>query len=363
MDGRIVVFGATGYTGRLVVESMVQRGMRPVLAGRDASRLDELAREHDDLDIAQADVDEPASVVDLVDRGDVLVTTVGPFVRLGDVAVEAAVLRGAHYLDSTGESTFIRRVFEQHGPRAAAAGVGLVTAFGLDWVPGNLAAALALREAGDATRVDVGYFLTGRGGGMSGGTRASAVGIAMDTSWRWHDGRIRTERFAARARSFELRGRRRDAVSVAATEHFALPRLHPGLREVNVYLGWFGAASRGLQLASAASAAIMRVPGVRPATRALARLVPGSTGGPDAAERAATGSAIVATAHGPDGGELARVELRGVNGYTFTGRMLAWGAARVREGGLHGVGALGPVDAFGLDELEAGVREAGIERV
>ena len=86
----------------------------------------------------------------LVERGDVLVSTVGPFARWGEPAVQAAIAAGAHYLDSTGEGSFIREVFERFGPGAQAAGCGLVTAFGYDWVPGNLAGALALRDAGEA---------------------------------------------------------------------------------------------------------------------------------------------------------------------------------------------------------------------
>jgi len=58
---------------------------------------------------------------------------------------------------------------------------------------------------------------------------------------------------------------------------------------------------------------------------------------------------------------LERVELRGVNGYTFTGKILAWGAARTAEQGLEGTGSLGPVEAFGLRALEDGCREAGLE--
>ena len=115
-----------------------------------------------------------------------------------------------------------------------------MTAFGYDWVPGNLAGALALRDAGEAaTRVDIGYFTTGGGlGGMSGGTRASAAGAMIEPAFVWRDG-IRTERGAIRRRSFDVGGKRREAISVGSSEHFALPRLHPGLREVNVYLGWF----------------------------------------------------------------------------------------------------------------------------
>jgi hypothetical protein len=91
--------------------------------------------------------------------------------------------------------------------------------------------------------------------------------------------------------------------------------------------------------------------------------VQGSTGGPDAAARANARSRIVAIAADADGRTLATVRLKGVNPYDFTGELLAWGALRAASGGLRGVGALGPVDGFGLDELEAGVAEAGIARV
>ena len=86
-----------------------------------------------------ADVSDPPSVSALVERGDVLVTTVGPFARWGAPAAAAATTAGAHYLDSTGEPTFIREVFERYGPAADKSGAAMLTAFGYDWVPGNLA--------------------------------------------------------------------------------------------------------------------------------------------------------------------------------------------------------------------------------
>jgi short subunit dehydrogenase-like uncharacterized protein len=122
VSGRIVVFGATGYTGDLTARALVDRGARPVLAARDAERVSRLAAELGGLETAVADVAQPATLRDLVERGDVLVSTVGPFSRLGGPAVEAAIAAGAHYLDSTGEGAFIRTVFERHGPAAEAAG-------------------------------------------------------------------------------------------------------------------------------------------------------------------------------------------------------------------------------------------------
>ncbi|HEX8647737.1 MAG TPA: NAD(P)H-binding protein [Thermoleophilaceae bacterium] len=363
MAGRIVLFGATGFTGELTAEALVERGARPVLAARNVERLRALGDRLGGLEIAVADVERPESVHELVERDDVLVTTVGPFARWGDPAAEAAVERGAHYIDSTGEPAFIRRVFEVYGPRASRAGCGLITAFGYDWVPGNLAGALALREAGDAAvRVVVGYFQLGRAG-FSGGTQASTMGALMEPVFAFRDGRLVEERGAARVASFDVAGERRPGVSVGSSEHLALPRLAPGLREVDVYLGWFGGKSRAMSVGSALMAPAARLPGVKAGVGALtARFVKGSTGGPSAEERAEGRSHFVAMAFDAGGRCLAEVRLEGVNGYDFTAGMLAWGAMRAADRGLRGAGALGPVDAFGLDELEAGAAGAGIAR-
>jgi short subunit dehydrogenase-like uncharacterized protein len=366
MTQRIVVFGATGYTGDLAARALVARGARPVLAARNEARVRALADELGGLEWAVADVERPESVRALVARGDVLVSTVGPFARWGGPAVEAAIGTGAHYLDCTGEGAFIRSVFERYGGAAQAAGCGLITAFGFDWVPGNLAGALALREAGEAaTSVQIGYFSPGAGtSSMSGGTRASAAGVMLSRGFAWRDGRLVDERPGRHGRSFELRsGRRAQAISVASTEHFALPRVHPTLRDVFVYLGWFGPLSDPMRALSAGVSVATKVPGARHALQGLfGHLVKGSTGGPDAAARATSTSLVFAEAYDAAGARLADVRLEGVNGYDLTAGCLAWGAQTAAAGGLQGTGALGPVDAFGLDALEAGCAEAGLAR-
>jgi short subunit dehydrogenase-like uncharacterized protein len=362
VTGRIVLFGATGYTGRLTAEAMVERGMRPVLAARSAERCRALADDlGQDLESVRADVSDPPSVRALVEHGDVLVTTVGPFVRWGATAAAAASTVGAQYIDSTGEPPFIREVFERYGPAAERAESAMLTAFGYDWVPGNAAGALALERAGEAAvRVDTGYFITGSGG-MSGGTKASAMGALTAPSFAFRDGRVQTERGAKRIRSFRVGSKDLSAVSVGSSEHFALPRVAPGLREVNAYLGWFGPASRPMQAMSAGLSLAMKVPGAERVWDAAGqRLVKGSTGGPDASQRARGGSHIVAIAYDRAGRELSEVHLTGVDGYTFTGRMLAWGAERAAAGEIRGTGALGPADAFGLEALVAGCAESGL---
>jgi short subunit dehydrogenase-like uncharacterized protein len=366
--GRTVLFGATGYTGRLTAEAMVERGLRPVLAARSRSKLEELAEELGGgpgaLEIAAADVSDPPSVRALVDEGDVLVTTVGPFVRWGTAAAAAATTAGAHYLDSTGEPPFIREVFERFGPAAEKAGCAMLTAFGYDWVPGNLAGGIALERAGEsAVRVDVGYFTTGSAdaGSISGGTKASLVGAIAAPSFSYSDGRVRAERGAKHVRSFAVGGRELAGISVGSSEHFALPRVAPRLREVNAYLGWFGPASRAMQVMSAGMSVALKVPGAGDLWKAAGeKLVKGSTGGPNEAARSKLGSHVVAIAYDDAGHELSEVHVTGVDGYSFTGRILAWGADRAAAGALKGTGALGPVDGFGLAELTEGCAQAGI---
>jgi len=86
MSSRIVLFGASGYTGDLTAREMVARGMTPVLAGRRRQPLERLSAELGGLELQIADVDNPASVRALVEKGDVLVSTVGPFMRFGQPA-------------------------------------------------------------------------------------------------------------------------------------------------------------------------------------------------------------------------------------------------------------------------------------
>jgi hypothetical protein len=193
---------------------------------------------------------------------------------------------------------------------------------------------------------------------MSGGTAASVAGVMMEPQFAYRGGQVVSERAAKRVRKFSTTHRELRGVSIGCSEHLALPRLYPWLREVDVYLGWFGPASRAMQ----GLALLGDIPGVRAGTDKLtARFVKGSTGGPGPDARAKSGSLIVAEAEDAEGFVVERVKLNGPNGYTFTGEILAWGAMRAAEQGVSAPGALGPVEAFGLRELEAGCAEIGLK--
>lgn len=372
---RIILFGATGYTGRLTAEAMVRAGLAPVLAGR---RHDALARLADRLaplapspsmqpTIAVADVTDRSSVRRLIkDPGDVLVSTVGPFVEWGDPAVEAAIDAGAAYLDSTGEPPFIRRIFDDFGPRAATTGARLITAFGYDYVPGNLAGALALRRCDrsgrPATKLDIGYFVEGTFG-ISSGTRASAAGVLLSPSFARQNGVVVDRNSTrGRTRAFDLgRGRIWKGMPVAGSEHLALPLTAPGLTDIEVWLGWAGSWTPVASYAGTVLGAIAAIPGVGTGVMGgVRRRLSRTTGvGPDSDARAGARTVVQAEAGDAVGRTLATIRLEGPSPYDLTAELLAWGAAMAST---HPItpGAHGPVDAFGLDALERGCADMGL---
>lgn len=371
MSGRILLFGATGYTGQLTAAAMLRRGLPVTVVSRSRERVatlaESLAQETGHLPpVDVADATDPRSVRSLLNStSDVLVSTVGPFQRLGGPACEAVIDARATLIDSTGESAYIRRVFEQYGPRAVTTGARLLTAFGYDYVPGNLAGALALTQARNGghipARVEVGYFVLGAMG-MSSGTRASAAGMVVERSHAFLGGRLRSERMAARTTTFDVEGQSLPGLTIGGTEQFTLPRLDPGIADVEVFLGWAGSRTAHASRSSAMVDALLRVPGSRRLARriVLARGDATTGRGPDAARRARSRTLVVARVRDSAGAIIASVRLDGPTPYELTADLLTWAAQGCLAGGGQAVGALGPIDAFGLAATQAGCAALGL---
>jgi len=189
----LILFGVTGYTGRLVAEALLEsdvEGLRWALAGRTQSKLEAVREqiaqrfpEASNLPLVLADVDDPASVAAMAQSTRVLCTTVGPYVRYGGPVVAACVAAGTDYCDLTGEVGFMRRNIEAYHEAAQAASCRIVHACGFDSVPFDIGVFAAQQEFArrygrPADRV---RSATGRmKGTFSGGTIAS-MAILMDT--------------------------------------------------------------------------------------------------------------------------------------------------------------------------------------
>jgi len=359
---------------------MVAEGLEPLLAGRNETALQELQEElagvkttsgrrkkRSPLDVAVADVTDPSSVAALVNEGDVLVTTVGPFAKLGAAAVDAAISQGANYIDSTGEPSFIRSIFDVWGPKAEAAGVGLLTAFGYDYVPGNLAGAIALDRAesigATASRLDVLYAVRGPLK-TSGGTAASAAGMVVERGMAYRGGRLVEERPGVRTWAARHDDRSWQGLSIGATEHWTMPRLNPDLLDISVYLGWAAGRTEQAAKAAAVADAVGRLPGAKQAWNFMSRyVVPGSSGGPDATERSKARTLVIAETRSRRGEVLSHVVVEGPSPYDLTADLLTWAAQQCRDGALKNTGALGIADGFGLEAAIAGCDSVGLREV
>ncbi|OYU01185.1 MAG: saccharopine dehydrogenase [Sphingomonadaceae bacterium PASS1] len=138
----IIVYGATGYTGRLVAEYLkTKTGLKWAMAGRSANKLAEvrdLVGAVADTPLIVADASDPASLDAMVKRTKVVLTTVGPYQLYGNELVEACVANGTDYTDLCGEPAWMRQKIDQHNEAAKASGARIVFSAGFDSIPFDL---------------------------------------------------------------------------------------------------------------------------------------------------------------------------------------------------------------------------------
>ena len=138
----IIVYGATGYTGRLVAEYLKDKtGLKWAMAGRSADKLAEvrdLIGAGADTPLIVADAADPATLDDMVKRTKVVLTTVGPYQLYGNELVAACVANGTDYTDLCGEPAWMRQKIDQHDAAAKASGARIVFSAGFDSIPFDL---------------------------------------------------------------------------------------------------------------------------------------------------------------------------------------------------------------------------------
>ncbi|MCF8572246.1 saccharopine dehydrogenase NADP-binding domain-containing protein [Gordonia sp. HY002] len=370
--GRAILLGATGYTGKLVLTALRQYDMPLTLVGRNVRELRLLAERHGPgIDVVYGDASRAASLPRFHDT-DVVISTVGPFTRVGLAVADAAIESGAAYLDSTGEPPFIRTLFESRSAAATRRGATVVPAFGYDYTPGAVAASAAITQAPTATHVRIGYFLTDDTGkqipfrrltrATTPGTRESLARVISEQSFAFRGTSApfgtTTERNGTQLLKFQdHEGRTVRALSVGGAEHFTVPEAHPGIETVDVGLGWLGRATTPLH-------ALTRLLGPTATSQPAKALTDTASTHLPWQQHVPSGgvcSLIIAEATDARGRLLARSTFTGTEPYEFTGRLLAWGANEfLTNSPRRPPGVVGPLIGFGIDRVTKGVEHAGI---
>lgn len=187
----IVLYGATGFVGKLTAEYLAEVGgpARIALAGRSTDKLravrDALPAAAQDWALITADASSPATLDEMARRTEVVVTTVGPYTKYGLPLVAACAAAGTNYADLTGETMFIRDSIDLYHKQAADNGARIVHSCGFDSIPSDLTTyALYKRAAEDGTGElgETNLVLRTFAGGVSGGTVASMLEVMATSS-------------------------------------------------------------------------------------------------------------------------------------------------------------------------------------
>lgn len=159
-DHRVVVFGAYGHTGRFVVAELRDRGLVPVLSGRDAGKLAALASSFPGLDVRPASVDDPASLDRALTGAAAVINCAGPFAATAAPVIEAALRARVPYVDTAAEVEAVADTFARFAAPARARGVAVVPAMAFYGGLGDLLVTAAMGEWRAADEVHIAYALS-----------------------------------------------------------------------------------------------------------------------------------------------------------------------------------------------------------
>lgn len=188
----VIIWGATGFTGRLVAEYYLKQyglegELKWAMAGRSQAKLEQIRTSlgNDAIPLITADSHDVDSLNALVKQTKVICTTVGPYAMYGNELVAACVEHGTDYCDLAGETQWIRRMIDQHHDAAQKSGSRIVHCCGFDSIPSDLGTYFIQREAKKAKGEfcqHVKMRLKAIKGGFSGGTFASMNNVMAEAS-------------------------------------------------------------------------------------------------------------------------------------------------------------------------------------
>ncbi len=180
-----MIYGAYGYSGKLIAQEALKRGHRPILAGRDSARVTALATELG-LDGRAFALDKLESITRHLHDIDLVIHAAGPFIHTSNNMVQACLLTQTHYADITGEYAVFENTFS-YDEMARQKGVALVGGVGFDVVPSDCLAKYVADQVPEATQLEIGVAgLTD----LSVGTAKSTLGIISAGNIQRRDGKL-----------------------------------------------------------------------------------------------------------------------------------------------------------------------------
>lgn len=307
MSSGWLIYGAYGYTGRLIATEAKRRGMTPTLAGRRREPLAGLAQKLG-LDYRVVSLDDEPALNEALEGMALVLHCAGPYSRTAAPMLRACLRQAVHYLDITGEIPVFCRIHARDA-EARRAGVALLPGIGFDVVPTDCLA-MKLKEAlPDARRLVLAFEAHG---GLSPGTaRTSIEGLARGGCVR-SGGKLVRVPLAWKTREFMFNNRRRRAVTIPWGDVYTA-YVSTGIPDVEVYMSATDQLIRRLRWLRWLRW-VLAIPAVQ---SWLQRRAGGAATGPDEGRRARTYVYIAGEASDGNGSRV-RAQMVTPNGYTMT---------------------------------------------
>lgn len=351
VTGQWMIYGANGYTGQLVARLAVRRGERPILAGRSAGPVHQLATELG-LPYRVAALTDRRALRDALRDVAVVAHVAGPFEATADRMVQACLQTGTHYLDVNGEVAVFERIYARH-EAAQDAGVVLLPGCGFDVVPTDCLAATVAAALPGAVALDLAFLA---GGGVSPGTFRVALRMLGAGNLRRIDGQLRPTPLGVPWRVVPFPSGPRQVGAVRYGDLASAYR-STGIPTITVYTRGPRQAGRFGLAAVLAARPVLRLA----ASRWLVERASGWMTGPTPDRRARSRCEVWAEVR-DRAGAIRSATLVGPNAYELTADALLRGVRHLLAGtgpaGPIGPGAHTPSSAFGagfvrdLDRVE-----------
>jgi short subunit dehydrogenase-like uncharacterized protein len=337
-SSRWLLYGAYGYTGKLITEEAVERGHRPLLAGRDASKLQQLASRYD-LEYQVLSLDNEETLAAVVSRYDLLLHAAGPFIHTSAPVVRACLAGNTHYLDITGEIPVFEDLFS-FDQRAGEQGVALIGGVGFDVVPSDCLAGYLAQDFQDAISLELAFAGLGE---FSPGTAKTAIEGLPKGGVRRRDARYVPYPLGQGATKILFSdGRTRSAIPIPWGD-LATGFRSTGIPNITTYMAISARQERYLRYIAAIGQRIMAAKSIRYLAKKLVETI---VHGPDKTTRQHGRSYLWARVAGGNG-NTSQAWLETLEPYHLTAVASVRALERVLGGGI--TGALTPVQAFGPD--------------
>jgi short subunit dehydrogenase-like uncharacterized protein len=302
-----LIYGANGYTGRLIAREAVRRGLSPILAGRNENAIRRIAEDLE-LPFRVFDLAREDAVRAGLDGVGLVLHCAGPFSATCEPMLEACLVVGAHYLDITGEIDVFQHCWTQ-ADRARRKDIVVCPGTGFDVVPTDCLAAKLVEALPAATHLALAFEA---GGGPSPGTARTSLEKMGDGGRIRRDGEIIKVPTAWKTRKIPFAHAERTAVTIPWGDVFTA-WASTGVPNVEVYLSVTPASLRQLKmlrwLGPMMSSGFLR--------ERMRRRIERTITGPDEDRRKTTGCQVWGEVSSADGRNCTGT-LTGPNGYDFT---------------------------------------------